>query len=417
MKYKLSIFLFILLILNSSRAQWVQIGQIITARLTAVKFFNQYTGITCGVGGIWRTTNGGLNWAQVLAGYNFNAISFYDINNGTAVGDSGIIFRTVNGGLNWNQQASITQIRLYGVAFPTMNTGFAVGENGTILRTNNGGSSWSWQVSTGNDIYALKMINVNTGFAVGSLNREYMISTANSGFNWQTTFNVQNGPSLKAVESFGIGNILTVGANGRIRKSSNAGYNWTFPTSNTNQQLNAVAFANQDTCFISGNYGVILRSTNAGTTWVSQSSNTTNNLYSLSFINSSTGWAVGANGIVLNIGLPVSVHSEGTKLPPIFELYQNYPNPFNLATKIKFKLPNQSLQSRSRTDYNVQLAIFDVAGRLVALAINKLLSSGVYEVQWEGTDASSGIYLYTLTVWSNEKTKTFSETKRLVLLK
>ena len=68
-----------------------------------------------------------------------NGVSFTDANNGTAVGDSGIILRTTNGGTNWTSQSSGTTNHLYGVSFTDANNGTVVGANGTILRTTTGG--------------------------------------------------------------------------------------------------------------------------------------------------------------------------------------------------------------------------------------------------------------------------------------
>ena len=75
------------------------------------------------------------------------------------------------------------------------------------------------------------------------------------------------------------------------------------------------------------------------------------------------------------------------------ELRQNYPNPFNPSTKIEFTLERAS---------NVDVTVFDLAGRHVATLQNGSLAAGDHAVVWNGnTDAGSpapaGQYRYVLT--------------------
>lgn len=75
------------------------------------------------------------------------------------------------------------------------------------------------------------------------------------------------------------------------------------------------------------------------------------------------------------------------------ELRQNYPNPFNPSTKIEFVLERAS---------NVDVSVFDLAGRLVATLQQGSLAAGDHAVVWDGnTDAGSpaaaGQYRYVLT--------------------
>jgi len=87
-----------------------------------------------------------------------------------------------------------------------------------------------------------------------------------------------------------------------------------------------------------------------------------------------------------------------------FILYQNFPNPFNSSTKIKFEIKETSSQ-------NVRLEIFDSIGRLKQILVNESLKPGNYEVEFNSSDLSSGIYFYKLS------TQNFSETKSMILLR
>jgi len=93
--------------------------------------------------------------------------------------------------------------------------------------------------------------------------------------------------------------------------------------------------------------------------------------------------------------------SETDQLPVKFDLKQNYPNPFNPTTKISYSLANDGL---------VQLTVYDLQGNEVANLVNKIQSKGRYEINFNASSLTSGIYLYRI------QTGDFTETKKLILL-
>ena len=88
--------------------------------------------------------------------------------------------------------------------------------------------------------------------------------------------------------------------------------------------------------------------------------------------------------------------------PQSYTLEQNFPNPFNPSTKIRFSIPEQGL---------VTLKVFNLLGEEVATLINTEMTTGSYEVDFKGSEISSGIYFYTLTA------DNFISTKKMILLK
>jgi len=85
-----------------------------------------------------------------------------------------------------------------------------------------------------------------------------------------------------------------------------------------------------------------------------------------------------------------------------FSLSQNYPNPFNPITTIKYNLPGISF---------VTLKVYDVLGNEIASLVNEQKPAGSYEVEFDGTNLTSGIYFYQLRAGK------YVETKKMVLLK
>jgi hypothetical protein len=114
-----------------------------------------------------------------------------------------------------------------------------------------------------------------------------------------------------------------------------------------------------------------------------------------------------------NFGYPiVSVEDE----PPVvssFMLEQNYPNPFNPSTKIKFTIPSviATPLERGKQSQSVTLKVYDVLGNEIATLVNEELSPGEYEVEFNATQLTSGIYFYQL------KAGSLVETKKMVLMK
>ena len=101
------------------------------------------------------------------------------------------------------------------------------------------------------------------------------------------------------------------------------------------------------------------------------------------------------------------VNKESQTLPDEFKLNQNYPNPFNPSTNISFTIPNVADAKFA----SATLKVYDVLGSEVAVLVNGVKAAGHYEVTFQGTELSSGMYFYNLTFG------TFSKTKKMILLK
>ncbi len=89
-----------------------------------------------------------------------------------------------------------------------------------------------------------------------------------------------------------------------------------------------------------------------------------------------------------------------------FELAQNYPNPFNPTTKIRYSLP-----AGVENNYKVVLTVYDALGKRVRELVNTNQQSGNYEVTFNGTGLSSGVYYYTI------KANDITSTKKFILMK
>ncbi|MCW8848438.1 MAG: T9SS type A sorting domain-containing protein, partial [Melioribacteraceae bacterium] len=89
-------------------------------------------------------------------------------------------------------------------------------------------------------------------------------------------------------------------------------------------------------------------------------------------------------------------------LPTKYELSQNYPNPFNPSTIINYSVMNKG---------NVSLKVFNILGQEVATLINKEHAPGVYQVNFDASTLSTGMYIYQIQAGS------FVTSKKMLLIK
>jgi hypothetical protein len=88
--------------------------------------------------------------------------------------------------------------------------------------------------------------------------------------------------------------------------------------------------------------------------------------------------------------------------PVTFNLSQNYPNPFNPLTRIKYDVAKTSL---------VKLTVYDILGNQVNTLVNQRQEAGNYSVDFDGSELSSGTYIYKIEAGD------FSSVKRMLLIK
>ncbi len=107
---------------------------------------------------------------------------------------------------------------------------------------------------------------------------------------------------------------------------------------------------------------------------------------------------------VLNISSGPT-HAESDRpdeLPYAVKLHQNYPNPFNPTTTIGFDLSRPG---------KTTIQVLDMLGREVARIVDQELDSGSYNVRFDGSGLSSGVYMYRLVAGETV------QTRRMLLLK
>ena len=97
-----------------------------------------------------------------------------------------------------------------------------------------------------------------------------------------------------------------------------------------------------------------------------------------------------------NNGASVIELAATTPVPTEVSLNDAYPNPFNPSTNISFSLPYEM---------HVNLAVYDISGRLVTELMNEVRAADSYDVIWNAVDNSSGVYFVKLTAGNTVHTQ------------
>jgi photosystem II stability/assembly factor-like uncharacterized protein len=368
---------------------------------------------------IMNTTNGGTNWNLQFSFVNdFLAIQFTDENTGYVCGGFGIgtLFKTTNEGTNWNNIAFGSTNRFADLCFISNDTGWVCSDDsfdGGVFKTTNGGISWSQQLNLGiGNPLNIFFVNSDTGWFTN--NFEQLYKTINGGINWNIVFtspyNIDAIFFLNSHRGWMRGAATTSNIIG-ISYTTNGGLNWFDSQGNTIGGFD-VKFVNDSVGF-SGTFASfkVMKSTDEGKNWGYQSSPVeSGNLIATVLKDTMNAWAgqlmhtnEGGGEIIIT-----EVKEITNSMNKNFILKQNYPNPFNPNTVIRYGLTANSF---------VRLKIFDIKGREIKTLVNQRQNSGEYKIEFNGSDINSGVYFYQLEVTGNKTNETFSETKKMLLVK
>jgi len=360
---------------------WINVsGNGIPAAVSLINIFGLYSDVALTAGYIssnmyvYRTTNGGSNWAQVFyqSGGFINAISTLPNNilfmAGNPVGGRWSLWKSTNYGANWDStglylpQAG-TEAGWNNAMFCHYSNKIWIGSNNSrIYYSSNAGLNWTIQPTTPEvNTYTLYFTIINN-FADGLIGGITLLRTSNGGLNWTP----QSAP--------GTGNF------GGITGHSYFGTH-TYYVRSDNKIYSSTGLSNFNIDYTapSGNYRHI-----AG------------------YLVYGPFWAVRDNGGISFHDYFGGINRIGSEIPNKFSLHQNYPNPFNPSTTIRFDLPKSGF---------VKLVVYNSLGSETAVLVNENLQAGSYEYKWTAGNLSSGIYFYTL------ETGGFRDTKKMVVLK
>lgn len=272
-----------------------------TVDFKRIAFINNTIYVAAGnSGGVFKSTNGGQNFFNITK-YNwpisFQSVDFINTTSGFAVGVSTGIFQTTNSGVNWFENENfktVTNIfnrNIFKVDFTDENTGYISSDTG-IFKSTNSGNNWFFlsQSKRTNDFY---FHNNSTGWAIFYYNREGIFKTTDGGnsFILQREFNNFN---LNDIEFFDENTGLVTALNGftsdtLLFRTTNSGQNWY--GINLQGDYNRITKIDNDTALLVPYLTGIgfMRTTDKGASWFLNP--TSVNTTDMKFINSNLGVA------------------------------------------------------------------------------------------------------------------------------
>lgn len=412
--------------------QWVLAGSVPNPGLSpSISVFNgQVVWIAGGAPDspkIYRSSNGGANWTSITTnGTTTELQCIWAISSTVAIAGEGTknsfarLYKFASDGTKWNVvlETGMNDGGFNNLIFSRTNpmVGGALADE--IYLTTDGGITWVKKVTGVTGVSSAQnslMLVDQTFFGFGLKNGSARVRMTNdAGNTWSTKSINLNGSYTSGFtfkENKFIGLSSTSSSMPYIARTTDGGNTFSQIDIGTGLTGNTIIkwIPGTDVVYILGANGAVKRSTNNGLNWTSMSTAGVTGLTHFDFNNINNiicGYAVSSNGSVIKLVDSVLVLTgfigNETGLPSEFNLSQNYPNPFNPTTTINYSLPKNSF---------VKLAVSDILGREVATLVNENKTSGKYEVVFDASKLTSGIYYYSL------KTNEFSKTKQMVLIK
>ncbi len=273
--------------------------------LETIHWIDEDLGFAAGENLIIKSTDGGVSWEEIP--YSFEgkllSISFWDEDNGVAVGEAGLILQTKDGGNTWTTRNPGLPTDLNSVTVKSETSAIAVGANGQVIQTSNQGDTWT-NVSFGQTVSLneITFANADTAYIVGNNGRVFR--STNSGSSWTSlTSGVTTNLRGIAFSSPSIG--YAVGEVGVVIKTTDAGESWQSLSSGVTVDLNKVAISELDSRIVTvvGNEATALRSINSGGSFGKANLGAGNlrNLKNLDFISGTNQvFAVGQDGYLIS---------------------------------------------------------------------------------------------------------------------
>jgi len=386
----------IFFVLGNSNAQWVVISDS-TMYMSTQAFSDNGNNLYSAISGlgIFKSINSGINWT--LTGSNlttqpFNTITAKD--SFIFVASNYGLFRSTNYGLTFD---SLTANPGSAFAVITLNNFLFKGMISGMHRSTNWGNSWTIinsgiNITSWPKVFSMAYFN-NTIYAGVGIYDLHIYKSTNYGDNWEY---ISQDIPINAIpySLYAYDNLLLCGTASGVYKSINYGANWSLiPEIPGNIGLFGFASVGTKNIFISTwDYGVYV-SNDYGESF-NLKNDGLQSLRCTALYKFGNYLFLGTNPTTLPCKIyrrPLSevigIKNISSEIPNEFKLYQNYPNPFNPTTSIKYKVESKT---------HINLIVSDILGKKVATLINEKQSPGIYEVTFDGSNLSSGVYFYSL---------------------
>jgi len=443
---------------TDSGSTWIQKSNGITATTgMALDIDSEGSIYLAALGGVFKSVNGGENWFRIAQ--NLSDLEFIEIkvipNDYEFVSNFNGIHRSTDRGQTW----VTTDYTLFGAMEIGINSngvmfaGNITASNFSIFRSTNLGENWTLAGFLATEAFLFTNNgDVFAGVLTNPITANDIYKSTDNGMTWSRT-NVFNHTGTVGFREFEVDYngdfyVAITGNLSGVYLSTDAGVSWSnysfsLPTkclaidssgfiyAGTNQQgifrapgrtvpvelISFIAEVSNKNVILSwitateiNNYGFEIERKQSGVDWAKigfiQGNGTTikENIYNYADENIETGeYYYRLKQIDYDGSFEYSTELEVViEIFYDFNLEQNYPNPFNPGTSINYSIREKGL---------VNLKVFDILGKEVAVLINENQGAGNYSVQFNASNLPSGIYFYKITLGN------YTATKKLILLK
>jgi hypothetical protein len=395
--------------------------------------------------GMYKSTDRGNYWIRLddslgnghvslflIDRYNTNDI--WIIKGYSAYGIEGILFRTIDGGENWNYAQNITQnvIQWFGISPFNNNEMYFIDQTyapggflNSLFKSSNGGYSWQGignfpSSSHGRSIvFNISMTDSNKLYAAinDRMGGEYLYISNNKRSSWNY---ISEPPAIERELLTDPSLIDRIFIFPGYYLTEDGGYTWTVADSglpDVNSYLSFYFDTTDKTIFYNLRKDGLYKTRNNPINWqlIKGSDSLPLNLGGQGFQYYDIGMLknvfidtlynviyVGTASGIYKKDLITEVKEKTNNITSEFILNQNYPNPFNPTTTISYQIPEKRF---------VTISVYDVLGNEIATLVNKEQPAGKYDVEFDATRLSSGVYFYRLQAGSYFKIKKMVLTK------
>ncbi len=391
-------------------------------KLNSLKIDRNSNLFACTDSGLYRSTNTGNDWQNVLHHFPFPSQSMSITSNGFIFADesyAGTWF-SADQGNSWDSLGN------YGNIFSSNvdSSIFSWYNEGYLSTSIDYGNKWSL-VDSGSSIkFNPDHIALNTDGDFFASKSFWLLHSTDYGKTWKDTVFFYDPLHTDINEiAFDTKGYVYIASDIGIFKSTDDGNNWvninydlplsiSYMAANANGQIEVIQYCapivksllilRNDKVYIGYENGVYYLD-EINKTWISYNDNFNPSICSLAIDPDGYLYAATSNGTVFKTPQSVTGINDITKTQPKeYSLEQNYPNPFNPTTTISYSLPKAS---------NVKLTIYNLLGQEVTTLVNSFNQAGKHSIQFNAAKLASGVYICSI------KADNFSAAKKLILLK